>query len=228
MTLLDKVLTHEKAGIEGSISVIVNDFCEANHIEDWQDLCYGEDYDGATSDYMIAAGATKVVLIPMDASFVIKIPFFGEKDWDWDNDPIPYMGAYAPGLEDVEPNNYCELEAELYKEAVKWELEDFFVPTVFFGDVCGLPIYVQPRIHNIKRLAAKDSAYKYASIKGSEEFDTDVGANLVEFYNLNDVERLLQFFKHYKINDVDNFRNSGYDTICGRYVFWDYAGFKDY
>ena len=227
MTLLDKVLVNEKAGIEGSISIIVNDFCKANNISDWQDLCYGEDYDNDGLDYMVESGATKVVLIPMDASFVIKIPFFGERDWDWDNDPIPYMGAYAPGLDDVEPNNYCELEAELYKEAIKWKLEDFFVPTVFFGDVHGLPIYVQPRIHRIKHQAAKDSAYKYASIKGSEEFDTDVGANLVEFYSLNDVERLLRFFKCYEINDVDNFRNSGYDSICGRYVFWDYAGFKD-
>lgn len=227
MTLLDKVLIHEKAGVEGSIHVIVNDFCESNNITCWEDLCYGEDYS-ANLDYMIDSGATKVVLIPMDASFVIKIPFFGEKDWDWDNGPIPYMGAYAPGLEEVEPNNYCELEAELYKEAVKWELEKFFVPTVFFGDICGLPVYIQPRIYQTKRLVAKDSVYKYASIKGSSEFDTDVGANLVEFYSLSDIERLLRFFKHYKIDDVDNFRNSGYDRISGRYVFWDYAGFKDY
>ena len=48
---------------------------------------------------------------------------------------------------------------------------------------------------------------------------------------LKDIDKVayIRFASVYRrFDDVDNFRNSGSDTICGRYVFWDYAGFKDY
>lgn len=226
MANLDLVLhgnvTEELAFIHKSVTC----FFDSYGIDEWQDFVYGydisipDDFCGDVQD-----GATKVVMIPDSKDYVIKIPFYGQVD-DCDI-AVPFMGAVSPMIETDEPNNYCALEEAIYDEAVKWGIEKFFVPTVFVGDVRGVPIYVQTRITNIRHKTADENTFKYASVKGSEEFDCSVGAQLVEFYTLELVEKLLQFFKAYAINDVDNFRNGGFVPKFGRHVFWDYAGFRD-
>ena len=208
------------------ITNIVTNFFEENGIESWEGFCYGDDFDGAADGYEIRTGASKVVLLPDGAQYVIKIPYYGQLD-DYDGTSIPYNGAWVPHIEIDNTNDYCELEAAIYDEAVEWDLQDFFVPTIWVCDIGHVPIYVQPRIQSIYRRAAKENTYKYASIKGSNEFDSDVGASLVEFYTLPHIEKLLEFFKYYQINDVDNYRNGGYDIQLQRHVFWDYAGFRD-
>lgn len=205
---------------------IVTNFFDNNGIESWEGFCYGDDFDGAAGSYEIRTGASKVVFIPDGAQYVIKIPYYGQTD-DWDGNSIPYQGAFSPEIDTDNTNDYCELEAAIYDEAVDWGLQDFFVPTTWICDIRCVPIYVQPRVQPLYRKTTEDNTYKYASIKGSDEFDSDVGASLVEFYTLPHIEKLLQFLKYYQINDVDNFRNGGFDNVTKRHVFWDYAGFRD-
>ena len=223
MAVLDLIITKD---VKENIVNIVNDFFDANGVESWEGFCYGDDFDAGELDYDICTGASKVVLLPVGAKYVIKIPYYGQLD-DWDGSSVAYEGAYVPNIEVDNTNDYCELEAAIYDEAVEWGVEDFFVPTTWLCDIGHIPIYVQPRVQTLFHRPAEDNTYKYASIKGSDEFDTDVGACLVEFYTLPHIEKLLKFLKHYEINDVDNFRNSGYDSVSGRHVFWDYAGFRD-
>lgn len=223
MVSTDLIITKDDMKI---ITDIVTNFFEENGIESWEGFCYGDDFDGAADGYEIRTGASKVVLLPDGARYVIKIPYYGQLD-DYDGTSIPYNGAYVSNIEIDNTNDYCELEAAIYDEAVEWDLQDFFVPTTWVCDIEHIPIYVQPRIQSIYRKAAEENTYKYASIKGSDEFDSNVGASLVEFYTLPHIEKLLAFFKYYEINDVDNYRNGGYDLRLKRHVFWDYAGFRD-
>ena len=205
---------------------IVTKFFEDNGIESWEGFCYGDDFDGAADGYEVRTGASKVVFIPDGARYVIKIPYYGQVD-DWDGNSVPYQGAFSPEIDTENTNDYCELEAAIYDEAVDWGLQDFFVPTTWVCDIGHIPVYVQPRIHPIRHRPTEENTFKYASVKGSDEFDSDVGACLVDFYALPHIEKLLEFFKFYRINDVDNFRNGGYDTGLQRHVFWDYAGFQE-
>lgn len=228
MTLLEKVIgSKDVGGTFDFITKAVIDFFKENEVQEWKDFYYGTEVDCADSfDGYVEDGASKVVLIPDNVSYVIKIPFYGECGWD-EGEVYPYMGAVSPLIETDEPNNYCALESAIYLEAMDWGIEKFFVPTVYIGDVFGVPIYVQTRIKNVRHMTDKENTFKYASIKGSDEFDSDVGAQLVEFYSLEEVETLLRFLKSYHINDVDNFRNGGYDPSYKRHVFWDYAGFNN-
>jgi hypothetical protein len=223
VAILDMIITKDAKEV---IINTVNNFFEENGIESWEGFCYGDDFDGEADGYEIRTGASKVVLIPYGAEYVIKIPYYGQLD-DWDGSPIAYEGAWVSEIDTDNTNDYCELEAAVYDEAVEWGVEDFFVPTTWFCDIGHIPIYVQPRVQPSRHKTAEDNTYKYASIKGSDEFDTDVGASLVEFYTLPHIEKLLQFLKYYHINDVDNFRNGGFDNVTKRHVFWDYAGFRD-
>lgn len=227
MTLLEEVLGSENiTSTLDFITKTVIDFFKENEVQEWKDFYYGPKIDRADSfNGQVKNGASKVVLIPDNTSYVIKIPFYGISGYD--EEVCPYMGAVSPLIETEEPNDYCALESAIYLEAMDWGLENFFVPTVYVGDVFGVPIYVQTRIKNIRHMTDKENTFKYASIKGSEEFDSDVGAQLVEFYSLEEVETLLRFLKSYRINDVDNFRNGGYDPSYKRHVFWDYAGFNN-
>ena len=67
-------------------------------------------------------GATKLVLMPREFEFVVKIPFFGE-DWDETNEEyIQFSGADEP-----EGWNYCEVESILYSKAEEEEVEEYFL-----------------------------------------------------------------------------------------------------
>ena len=227
MANLDLVLHGDVSKELAFITENVINFFKENDITEWSDFVYGYEYDYDGHDSFcgrIEDGASKIVMIPMDKDYVIKIPFYGQEDED---EAIPFMGAVSPAIDTNESNDYCALEEVIYNEAVEWGIEDFFVPTVFIGDVLGVPIYVQTRITNTRHMTAKENTFKYASIKGSNMLDPDIGAQLVEFYALEHIEKLLQFFRVYDVNDVSNFRNGGFDPKFGRHVFWDYAGFRD-
>lgn len=204
----------------------LSDFFDANGIREWEDLCYGDEFRYDNFNGEIRDGATKVVLMPWGADFVIKIPFFGERD-GWDRTAIPFCCALNNDLGVEGPNDYCALEAAAYKKAVEWGIEDMFASTYQFGHYYNIPIYIQTRVSPLRRKANDDSTYKYASLKGSETFDSEVGANLMDFYDASHVERFLQFYNRFCLNDMANFRNGGFDRNSGRYIFWDYSGYND-
>ena len=230
-TVLDAILANESNHVKEDIHGIVESFLDSNDFHDWSAFrCGYEDYDDTyydgTYSYDIQSGATKCVLIPNGASYVIKIPFSGAIEWDDDSD-YDYQGAYSDELENENDNDYCELEAALYEKSVDWGLQDFFVPTAFFGIIKGFPVYVQVRVNVAHHRAAESYRQTYRTIEGSILFDDYIGAALVEFYGTQKVAKLLRFFDYYGINDVDNYRNGGYDIEYKRHVFWDYAGFAD-
>lgn len=226
MTTLELILQGDVAKEYDFIGESAMNFFDAHGVQSWQEFGYGYDVtipENFNGD--VCEGATKVVLIPDGKNYVIKIPFYGE--YDDDDNMVPFMGATSSALEESEPNNYCNFEADIYSEAVTWGIEDFFVPTAYVCEIYGVPIYVQTRITNTKHTTTKENTFKYASIAGSYEFDCAVGARLVEFYTLENIETFLQFLKVYDLNDLDNFRNGGFDPKFGRHVFWDYAGYRN-
>lgn len=208
---------------------VVEDYLKCNSIENWINLYCGCDYEKCPTDVVVRAGASKVVLIPIEKQFVIKIPYYGEGDYDW---VLPYTGAHNETLEEigysVEDNNYCALEANLYTEAVKYGCAQFFVPVLFFDTIGDIPIYIQykatPNFEKSINNSA-DNTYIYASITNSDVLDPQIGSRLIDFYSAYEIEKFLSFIKTYCINDIDNYRNGGYSIEASRYVIWDFSGF---
>lgn len=208
---------------------VVEDYLKRNSIESWINLYYSCDYENCPTDVVVRAGASKVVLIPIEEQFVIKIPYYGDSD---DGYVYPYTGAYNSVLEEkgysMESNNYCELEANLYTEAVKYGCAQFFVPVLFFDTIGDIPIYIQYKAtSDIKKSKnnSSDNTYIYASIANSDVLDPEIGSRLIDFYSAYEIEKFLSFIKTYHIDDIDNYRNGGYSIEASRYVIWDFSGF---
>jgi len=92
-------------------------------------------YEGMPNyDYEI--GATKLVIIPTDLDYVIKIPYnlatFEFEYFDFTGLP--------KGVK-----NYCEYELELYKIAKDKGWENLFLPIEYIGKFKDIPIYIQPK-----------------------------------------------------------------------------------
>ena len=208
---------------------VVEDFIKSNDIDNWENFSYDCCYVEHPDDVEMRSGASKLVLIPIEEQFVIKIPYYGEGDYGW---VFPYTGAHNETLEEigysVEDNNYCALEANLYAEAVKCDCAQFFVPVLFFDTISGFPVYIQSKAttdFRKNKSGNTDNTYKYASIKNSDIFDPEIGSRLVDFYSTYEIEKFLNFIKTYQINDIGNYRNGGYSIEASRYVFWDFSGF---
>ena len=208
-------------------------YFQANAIEQWEDItCDNYDIHNAPDEYDVECkdGATKVVLVCNDKNFVIKIPTYGEMDCDWTS---AWMGAYSVELDargyEITRNDYCELEMALYECAQEQGLDKFLVPTEFVGEMCGIPIYVQPKITYLYSQGkhSNEDEYTYASIANSDMIEPSVGAELLVYYTIDEVRAFLEFVRAFGMNDLDAKRNGWFAPEYGRYVFWDYAGFHN-
>ena len=106
-------------------------------------------------DEEIRTGVSKVVIIPHDTSYVLKIPYRGAKEGEesWD---FHYAGN------EIRDWDYCETEAEIY-DAFKAEgLECFLAKTVRYGeDATGYPLYIQEKCITSYDYEDLDSNYTY-------------------------------------------------------------------
>jgi len=216
---------------------LVSDYFEANGIDSWENFCYGDDVENEPIYFNgeICSGATKVVLVPYDMPFVIKIPFSGWRE-DWDGECIPFEEGFNSALEELgystQGNNYCDLEVNVYAASVQEGVSQFFAPTIFFDEINSFPIYIQTKITAntwaTRKIKPKDNdTYTYASIKNSDMIDPECGTRLLQFYSVEEIARFLSFVKTYNIVDIDNFRNGGVAAEIGRYIFWDYSGYYE-
>lgn len=200
------------------------------NLQSWEDVTYGgRDYDYINDDYGFhtADGATKVVIIPEQAPFVIKIPFIGDESWDYGE--TQYFTGGCEYYEDEDRYDYCAEEAYIYEEARQLGCSRFFVPIVFFDTINGIPVYIQTKVEGLKKLArpSKEDTFKYASLKNSDQLDPDVGGCLMQYYTVEEVADFLQFVMDHSINDLEATRNGSYVPAFGRYVFWDYSGYRE-
>ena len=106
-------------------------------------------------DEEIRTGVSKVVIIPHDSSYVLKIPYRGARDGE------DYYDFHYAGNE-IRDWDYCETEAEIY-DAFKAEgLECFLAKTVRYGeDATGYPLYIQEKCITSYDYEDLDSNYTY-------------------------------------------------------------------
>lgn len=74
-------------------------------------------------------GATKLVIIPENTSFVIKIPFSSTIT----------NNQYEPIID------YCDAEMRIYNKSKIEKCENFFLPLELIGKINGYPIYRQEK-----------------------------------------------------------------------------------
>lgn len=186
-------------------------------------------------------GATKCVIIPDDADFVIKIPFNAiissclscEKEKDYFNctqSCCPFNHFKCGG--GLNHDNYCALEEELYNK-VKTEYSqfiDFFLPTTKICEVDDYPIYIQKKAEvfenkiystseNSKKKVESCNFPVSAPIEWLAKCLEDMDNNLEMYYDF------LSMLNKLGMNGDLHRGNVGYYN--GHAVLIDYAGFRD-
>lgn len=144
--------------LEDNLAKYKNLRCDSiDFLSDADDAEYSEgfSYIYEQVDEEIRTGVSKVVIIPHDSSYVLKIPYRGARDGEnsWD---FHYAGNK------IRDWDYCETEAEIY-DAFKAEgLECFLAKTVRYGkDATGYPLYIQEKCITSYDYEDPDSNYTY-------------------------------------------------------------------
>lgn len=181
------------------------------------DFCY--DYDD---------GATKLVIIPQGAEYVIKIPFTGYYDSD---------GCYknfnkANKLANFSWN-YCTTECILYHQAKLRAVEKAFAKQRVIGTVENHPIYIQERVDvfdDVSSFGSEEEKAKIANYCHKHQIcllpDECVfwQRDAIEYYGLKQFNKIMNFIMEAEIDDLYR-RNLGY--VGNRPVILDWGGYLE-
>ena len=176
-----------------------------------------------------AYGISKFVIMLNDTE-VVKIPFNGEFYWDNDSQGYDAFEEFKSTID------YCRVEADYYKEAVKWGIAEFFAGTRFVGYTKDhTPFYVSERVHktldDVWYSVSEESvqtARDYANSKENfywRRLSDHWLAVALEKYGKEKVDKFLEFLQAYDIDDLHQgnvgFREDG--TPC----LIDYSGWNE-
>lgn len=192
--------------------------------------------DGWTYDY----GVSKLVLIPDEYSFVIKIPFSctAYTDYDEDDNEEDIIEEFD-GAHYIESDewgwDYCRAETEFYEAAKAHGVEKFFAPTIYIGDIKGWPIYVQDKCLIFEESNSRYSHSEEDRCRSSEKLDSmkivservpiDFIVDMFKDYPDEEVVGVFNFIDEVGIEDLHG-NNCGYNKD-GLVVFTDYSGYHN-
>ena len=174
-------------------------------------------------------GASKLVIIPDNTDYVIKVPFNCTYDEEW----LYFQNAYYCRQEEY-GWDYCEAEVEYYEEAADWGVEKYFAETRYIGDCHGWPIYVQPKCEAMEnsRDSHSHTREEYDSIQKKADSvdqhgirDRDFLCDLFKDADVATVSLLFQFIDE-MLNDLHS-GNYGYFEGTTDACLLDYAGWGD-
>lgn len=176
-------------------------------------------------------GATKLVIIPKDKDYVIKIPFNGYYDY---NEYFSFCGASDSSWGD----DYCQAEIGVYELAQEEGFEKMFLPLTYVLTSC-VDIYIQPKCECYKRNDVKQDSYSSKESKEkiledkkhgkkylfSKFSDSWTASCLDTLGSVEELERFGEFLdKHNLLYDLHS-GNIGYYN--GHAVILDYGGYSE-
>lgn len=193
----------------------------------------------------VASGLTKIVLIPDDKDYVIKIPITKTGYYDYIEDE---NGDYRKGEFFVANNSfgdYCSIEEELFN-SFEDDIKEIFAETKFITKVNDLPIYIQEKVKTPydKKINQFDPNH-YPSDRKSDmeihhelkvisecseyseynEFQEDYCYDILVNYGFEFLIKLLQTIDDVGISDLHT-GNYGYNKNYKPMIF-DYSGYGE-
>lgn len=158
-------------------------------------------------EFKVTYGCTKIVIVPNNGEWVLKIPIGTEPD-------------------------FCKIEVEKYLKAQKEGLENAFCESHFLMNYLSYPCYIMKRAQVDESELYSDIRQYLSNSNMSDEdieekmYDLDDEEMLRDFflayYEEDFVEKLLAFLYEEKINDVHS-ENVGYYN--GYPIIFDYSGY---
>jgi len=201
---------------------------------------FGEYFTAREEDFLISSvdcedelsfdwedGASKLVIVPENKDYVIKIPFNAM----YDNFLCEYYD-YS--------QNYCTTEMYLYYKIANEEnpiFAQFFLPLTYIEEFENWEIYIQPKCQIYNNLDENERSRSYSknsfdkikankNVSYSTTLPLDWLAAVTEV--LGDIDLVVEFInmlEKYDINQDLHSGNIGYYN--GKPIILDYAGFYD-
>lgn len=197
---------------------------------------YSSEYNYLVKDlgYSICYGATKLVFIPPEYDFVIKIPFKGvyETNEEDDYEFIEFQNAVYP-ISMTWGNDYCRSEAEYYQYAKDLKVDKLFCATYYYTYLNHIPIYISKKANDIGKVLNF-----YLSIEEFEKIDNIVKeTHLYNVFNYSffsralhfvSIEYLKNFFYFLEECDLHDFTSDNYGVLDnGCPVILDYSDYRE-
>lgn len=209
---------------------------DADIITNFSPLTFLQSYHGY-NNYDVYMGMTKLVIRPKKANYVIKIPFTGYYNYNYNEYNNDFEEFYLG--HEREHSNCCDQEMALYEDATE-QLRNILLPIEFVGMIDGLKIYIQEKYKtdfdgyefNMESDAEEKkstSAQKKICSKISEETKTALSdifvGLLIQEYGIKNTIDMLEEIEDLEIYDLHS-GNYGFgrDNRC---VIFDYAGYTD-
>lgn len=183
-------------------------------------------------------GATKLVIIPKDRDYVIKIPFTGYySDPFLEIEECEKYFEFTGSTGDIY-NDYCSAELNVYQKAISQSLDFIFVPITYINTIKGLSIYIQPKVDMYEQIdinlysPSKKSIDKVILYRQSFIFNNPLNmapiswvASLLDcVQTLEEYNKIQNFLSDVGIHDLHS-GNVGY--YQNKPVIIDYGSFHD-
>lgn len=204
--------------------------------------------EDAGIDGYVTSGASKLAIVISGCSKVIKIPFNGYYEEEWDDDE--YMGEYFCEfrdandlhLEDASCWDYCANELAKYEIAEEAGYAPLFAKTEKLGVIRNHPIYAQERVYvydennsaKFKKNYTLEERQNYRDYSNSLYYDKEIdvyfginfGILLFQTYGARMFENICQFLSANKMHRDLHSGNVGF-TMSGRPIILDFSGWRD-
>lgn len=170
-------------------------------------------------DFYIDSGCSKLVIVPKNRNYVIKIPWTGVYT------EIDENGEYIEKCVFDYELNYCPMEDEInYYNDVDEETRQYLAENEFVGLYNNsIPIYVQEKVKHIGWGAATNTSVtaKFSVKTCIQRLSVKIAKMIIEQLGYNEGLRVVRELDN--INDLHN-GNYGFDKY-GQFKIIDYAGF---
>lgn len=195
----------------------------------WEDICtnpYFKDMEFEMGAVHINAGATRMVFIPEQYDFVIKVNFDGTEVYDFDNEHDEY--TFQPYQFD-----YNEEEMNRIRVATEAGFGSLFLEMEPVANVDGRDFYLQRKATHVGFSSlvtvSADSRKKSESMKNTPEDHCHVlwRARVIELYGESFWKNLVKWDEVEVIRLFDDMHGGNYGYCGDRPVFIDVGGFYE-
>lgn len=174
-------------------------------------------------------GVSKMVIIsPNFNNIVIKIPFNGEFDEEFEWFPFKWANS-------SDHSDYCLAEYEKYRQLKTYGLNCFVAKTFPYKTIDGIRIFIQEKVipeeemcssEFIPSLKSKELARKWKE-EGQSIFDTFWFANCLDKYGQSKVQRFLYYCNNIDLDILEDIHEGNYGyRENGTPVILDYSNFS--
>lgn len=181
-------------------------------------------------------GSTKLVLIPDNKDYVIKIPFKGQHQSVFNEFGVQEELKFYPfqlAGDYVDEWDYCAAELYKYERIKELGLEDFFVEIKKINTSLPHPIYIQKRIFDfatsVPKYMEKATREEKKKVRGSR-LNSSISSSfwLIQAYRVYPKEKVDNFIAATNSLSIGDLRGANLGFLNYKYpVVVDYGGFSD-